>query len=57
MGNIIRVDFAQKVKKAEPAMRITAVDDRSDIKPINWHKVALFMIVFGIVALAIWSKS
>lgn len=57
MGNIIKVDFTQKIKMAEPVMRITAVDDRSDIKPINWHKVALFMIVFGIVALAIWSKS
>jgi len=62
MGNIIKVDFAQKIKKLAkahvcPDQVMTVVDDRSDVKPINWHKAVLFVIVIGIVALAIWSKS
>lgn len=62
MGNIIKVDFAQKIKKLAkahvcPDQVMTVVDDGSDIKPIIWHKVALFVIVVGILALAIWSKS
>jgi len=52
MGNVIKVDF--KPKKVEKAHVMTVVDDRRDIKPVNWQKVGLYMIIVWIVAALAW---